>query len=101
MLDVVITKNWFSDRKSRSVNNSLQRPDLGLLVGLEASRPTYWGVWGAEPPRKKGSYILHVSVVPLFVCVMYIALPFSTAAALTVGRTFLGDESLAEKLWCC
>ena len=44
-----------------------QRPNfgnLGLLVGLEASRPTYWGVWGAEPPRKKGSYILHVSVDP-------------------------------------
>ena len=63
---MVITKNWFSSRKSRSVNNFFQRPNfgnLGLLVSLEASRPTYWGVWGAEPPRKKGSYILHVSVV--------------------------------------
>ncbi len=30
---------------------------------LEASRPIYWGVSGAEPPRKKGSYILHVSVL--------------------------------------
>ena len=61
-----ITKIWFSGGKSRSVNNFFQRPDfvnLGLLVGLEASRPTYRGVWGAEPPRKKGSYILHVSVV--------------------------------------
>ena len=54
---MVITKNWFSGRKSRSVNNFFQRPDfgnLGLLVGLEAARPTYWGVWGAETPQEKG-----------------------------------------------
>ena len=63
---MIITRIWFSDRKSRSVNNFFQWPDLanlGLMVGLEASRPTYWGVWGLEPHRKKGSYILHVSVV--------------------------------------
>ena len=62
---MVITKTWFSHRKSRSVNIFFQQPDFGNLgqaVNLEASRPTYWGVWGAEPPRKKGSYILHVSV---------------------------------------
>ena len=65
MVDMVITTIWLSNRKSRGVNNLLQRLDLGnleLLVGLEASRLTYWGVWEAEPPRKKGSYILHVSV---------------------------------------
>ena len=64
---MVITRIWFFGRQSRSVDYSFKRPDfgnLGLLVGLEASRPTYWGVWGAEPPRKKGSYILHVSVEP-------------------------------------
>ena len=44
--------------------------NLGLLVSLEASRPTYWGVWGAEPPRKKGSYILHVSVVAQILILM-------------------------------
>ena len=68
---MVITKIWVSNRKSRSVNNSFQRLDfgnLGLLIGLEASRPTYWGVWGAEPPRKKGSYILHVSVEYASIC---------------------------------
>ena len=64
MVDMVITTIWFSGPKSRSVNNSSQWPDfrhLALLVGLEASRPTCWEVW-AEPPRKKGSYIAHVSV---------------------------------------
>ena len=30
IVGVIITKIWFSDRKSRSVNNSFQRPDLGL-----------------------------------------------------------------------
>ena len=48
---------------------NLHRPDFGnlrLSVGLEASRPTYWGVWGAEPPRKKGSYVLHVRVGSIF-----------------------------------
>ena len=66
MVDVVITKMWFSGQKSRSVNIfSSGRFCLlfGAVACLEASRPTYWGVWGAEPPRKKGSYILHVSVV--------------------------------------
>ena len=54
---MVITKIWFSGRQSRSVNDSFQQPNfenLGLLVGLEASRPTYWRVWGAEPPQEKG-----------------------------------------------
>ena len=27
---------------------------MELLVGLEASRPTYWVVWGAEPLQEKG-----------------------------------------------
>ena len=38
-----------SGRKSRSVNKYLPRPDfvdLGLLLGLEASRPTDWGSGG-------------------------------------------------------
>jgi hypothetical protein len=30
MVDMVITRIWFSGRKSRSVNNSLQRPVFGL-----------------------------------------------------------------------
>ena len=65
MVDMVITKIRFSDPKSRSANNSFQRPDfghLGQLVDLEASRPTYWASGGRSPLRKKGSYILHVSV---------------------------------------
>ena len=62
MVDMAIAKSLFSDRKSRSVNIFFQRSDLGALVGLKASGPTYWRVWGAESPRKKGSYILHVSV---------------------------------------
>ena len=62
-IDVVTTKNWFSGRRSTNVNNYFQRPDLGVLVSLEASRPTDWGFWGAEPPRKKGSYILWLRVV--------------------------------------
>ena len=57
-----ITRIRFSGRESRIVSNSAKRPDLGLLVGLEACTPTYWGVWGAETPRKKASHILHVSV---------------------------------------
>ena len=32
MVDMVITKNWFSGPKSRSVNNSFQQPDLGLYL---------------------------------------------------------------------
>ena len=50
---MVITGIWFSGRKSRSVNNSVQRSDLGLLVGMEASRPTYfWGLGGGAPQAK-------------------------------------------------
>ena len=30
MVGMVITKNWFSGPKSRSVNNSVQQTDLGL-----------------------------------------------------------------------
>ena len=30
MVGVIITRIWFSGRKSRSVNNFFQRPDLGL-----------------------------------------------------------------------
>ena len=30
IVGVIITKTLFSDRKSRSVNNFFQRPDLGL-----------------------------------------------------------------------
>jgi hypothetical protein len=30
MVDMVITNNWFSGRKSRSVNNFAQRPVFGL-----------------------------------------------------------------------
>jgi hypothetical protein len=43
---MVITKKWFSGRKSRSVNNSLQRPDLGLQ-----NQP------GTKNRRKPGSNI--------------------------------------------
>ena len=62
---MVITKKWFSGRKSRSVNNFVQRLDfsnLGLLVGLEASRQTYLGGLGGGAPQEKGSYIWRVSV---------------------------------------
>jgi hypothetical protein len=41
IVDMVITRTRFSDRKSRSVNNSVQWPDfadVALLVGPEASR---------------------------------------------------------------
>ena len=40
----------------------IQRPDLGLVVDLEASRPTYWWFWEAEAPSKKGSCIWYMSV---------------------------------------
>ena len=30
MVDMVITQNWFSGPKSRSVNNFFQQPDSGL-----------------------------------------------------------------------
>ena len=40
MVDMVVTRSGFSNRKSISLNNFLRRLDLGLLVGLEASRPT-------------------------------------------------------------
>ena len=64
-VDMVITQVWFSGRQSRSVNDSFQQPNfenLGLLVGLEASRLMYWEILGTEPPTKKGIYILHVNV---------------------------------------
>ena len=70
IIDVVITKHRFSSPRTRISVNSFQRLDfwnLGLLVGLEAPNPTYWGVFGAELPRKKGSFILHVSVWGLVV----------------------------------
>ena len=42
MVDMVITKVWFSGPKSRSVNNSFQQPDLGYLhLGNPIMRPTY------------------------------------------------------------
>ena len=63
MVDLVIAIIRVSGKTMRSVNTFFQRLDLGLLVGLEACRPTYWEVWGLQRPRKKGSYILHVSVV--------------------------------------
>ena len=59
--------------KSEKCNHFFQRPDFGnlaLLDGLEASMPTYWGVLGAELPRKKGSYILNVSVVAQIIILM-------------------------------
>ena len=68
MVDMVITRIWFSNRKSRRVTNSLQQTDLGMLVGLEASRPTCCGLWRAEHLRKKGSYIFaHECRVNLFI----------------------------------
>ena len=63
IVDMVIARIWFFGGKWKSVNNCFQWLNLGLLVALEVSRATYWGVWGAEPPRKKGSYTLNVSVV--------------------------------------
>jgi hypothetical protein len=45
MEDMVITRIRYSAGKSINVDNFVQRlgsGDLGLLVGLEASRPTYW-----------------------------------------------------------
>ena len=38
---MVITKTWFSDQKSRSVNNFFKQPDLGLRwdFTLRVSRP--------------------------------------------------------------
>ena len=66
MVDMVITKKKIFRPKIEKCQHFFQRPDfdnLALLVGLDASRPTYWGVWGAKPHRKKGSCILHVSVV--------------------------------------
>jgi hypothetical protein len=49
MVDVVTRKIWCSVRKSRSVSNSFQRPVWGLLVVLDACRPTYWA---SGPPGK-------------------------------------------------
>ena len=72
MVDVVITRIVFSGHKSRSVH-FFQRPyfgNMGLLVILEESRPSYWGVWGAEPPRKNGSYILLMHI--LLMHILYI-----------------------------
>ena len=60
--DMLIALSVLSGRKSRNVNDSWQRPGLELLVGLEASRPTYCGVLWAEPRLKRESYILQVSV---------------------------------------
>ena len=42
--------------ENREVKTIFQQPssaDLGPLVGLEASRPTYGGVWGVQAPRKR------------------------------------------------
>ena len=41
MVDMVIIKNWFSGRTSRSVHNGFKRPDLGLRwdFTLQVSRP--------------------------------------------------------------
>ena len=63
MVDVVNKRIWFPDRKLRSVNKCFWWPDLELLVGLDASRLTYWGFCRAEPPWKREIAIVHVSVV--------------------------------------
>ena len=57
MVDMVITRICFSGRKSGHVKDVLQLPNLvnlGLLVGLEALRPTELGVCGVEPPQEQG-----------------------------------------------
>ena len=56
ILDMVISKVWLVDQQPRNVIICFQRPNfgnLGLLVGLEASRPTSWGgSVGRSPPGK-------------------------------------------------
>ena len=56
MVDMVIQFGF--PFENREVYTFLQRPDLELLVGLQASRPTYWRVYGTEPHRKTASYML-------------------------------------------
>ena len=49
-------RNSVSGRKSISVNNVSQSPDLWLfehIILLEDSRPIYWGFCGAAPPQEK------------------------------------------------
>jgi hypothetical protein len=64
MLDVVIPNKFVFRSKIEKcyLFPASEFGNLGLLVGLEASRPTCWGGWGVGAPRKKGSYVLHVSV---------------------------------------
>jgi hypothetical protein len=43
IIDMVITRIRFSGRKSRRVNNSLQRPDLALQKSVSPTDPPFHG----------------------------------------------------------
>ena len=72
MVDSVTTKDLNCQCEIENSKHFFQRPDLGLLVGLEACRPTIGGSGGRSPLRKKRSYILHVSVEPRTYCIITI-----------------------------